>query len=323
LNRALITGAGGQDGSLLAELLLEMGYEVVGVLRDAGLPPNLAGVAERLQLLSLDLLDQQAVAAAIRETQPSEIYNLASMSFVPASWQKPVETARITALAVSVLLEAIREADAGIRFFQASSSAIFGEPVEVPQTESTPLSPNTPYGAAKAHAHFLTRFYRRQHGLHASAGILYNHESPRRPEVFLPSKVARAAARIAAGLDRELVLGDLDARRDWGYAPDYVRAMWLMLQQEVPDEFVICTGETHTVAQLAELAFRQVGLDWREHVRSDPSLQRGQAQQHHLVGDPSRAISRLGWTREVGFEALVRLLVDAEVARLQPESRPL
>jgi GDPmannose 4,6-dehydratase len=254
---------------------------------------------------------------AIRDTQPSEIYNLASISFVPASWEQPVETARITALAVSVLLEAIRESYTEIRFFQASSSAVFGEPAEAPQTESTPLSPSSPYGAAKAYAHFLTRSYREHHGLHASAGILYNHESPRRPPEFLPSKIARAAARIARGLEETVTLGDLDARRDWGYAPDYVRAMWLILQQDEPDDYVLCTGETHSVAELAELAFDHVGLNWRDHVRTDPSLQRGDVRLHDLVGDPSRAVSRLGWTREVDFDGLVRLLVDAELARLE------
>jgi GDPmannose 4,6-dehydratase len=317
LNRALITGAGGQDGSLLVELLLEKGYEVVGIVRGPGPAPNLAGVVDRIRLLTLDLLDRHAVVKAIRDTQPSEIYNLASISFVPASWEQPVETARITALAVSVLLEAIRESYTEIRFFQASSSAVFGEPAEAPQTESTPLSPSSPYGAAKAYAHFLTRSYREHHGLHASVGILYNHESPRRPPEFLPSKIARAAARIARGLEETVTLGDLDARRDWGYAPDYVRAMWLILQQDEPDDYVLCTGETHSVAELAELAFDHVGLNWRDHVRTDPSLQRGDVRLHDLVGDPSRAVSRLGWTREVDFDGLVRLLVDAELARLE------
>jgi len=320
MKRALITGAAGQDGSYLAELLLDKGYEVFGVVRGEGPHANLAATGDRVKLVRADLMDQGSLVAALREAQPGEVYNMASVSFVPASWEQPVLTAHLAAVGVTALLEAIRSVDDSIRFYQASSSEIFGEPRDVPQTEDTPLSPLTPYGVAKAYGHFITRSYRTRYGLHASAGILYNHESPRRPPEFLPSKIARAAARIARGLEQTVTLGDLDARRDWGYALDYVRAMWLILQQDDPDEYVICTGETHSVAELAELAFGHVGLDWRQHVRSDPSLQRGRAQLHHLVGDPSRAVSRLGWQREVDFDGLVRLLVDAELARLQPES---
>ncbi|MDX6542732.1 MAG: GDPmannose 4,6-dehydratase [Gaiellaceae bacterium] len=218
------------------------------------------------------------------------------------------------------LLEAARAADESIRIYQASSSEIFGEPVETPQTESTPLSPLTPYGAAKAYAHFITGSFRRRYGLHASAGILYNHESPRRPSDFLPMKVAHAAASISLGLQEEVWLGDLDARRDWGYAGDYVRAMWLILQQEEPDDYVIASGEAHSVRELVECAFQRVGLDWREHVQIDESLLRGRAELHNLVGNPARARERLGWRPEVSFVDLVHMLVDAEIARLQPET---
>jgi GDPmannose 4,6-dehydratase len=245
------------------------------------------------------------------EHRPDEVYNLASPSFVPRSWEYPVETAEFAAVGVTSLLEAVRAVDGGIRVYQASSSEIFGEPAEVPQTESTPLAPVTPYGVAKAYGHFIIGSYRRRYGLHASAGILYNHESPRRPTSFLPSKVAHGVAAIAAGRERELVLGDLDAQRDWGYARDYVDAMWRMLQQDEAGDYVIATGELHTVGELVEIAFAHVGLDWRDHVRVDESLKRGQAELHHLVGDASKARERLGWAPSVTFEELVKLLVDA------------
>jgi len=319
MTRALITGVAGQDGSYLAELLLEKGYEVYGVARGEGPHPNLAAAGDRLRLIRADLMDQASLVAALREARPREVYNMASVSFVPASWEQPVQTAHLAAVGVTALLEAIRSVDDRIRFYQASSSEIFGQPRDVPQTEGTRLSPLTPYGVAKAYGHFITRSYRARYGLHASAGILYNHESPRRPPEFLPSKLARAAARISRGLERSVMVGDLEARRDWGYAVDYVRAMWLILQQDQPDEYVICSGETHSVAELAELAFQHVGLDWREHVHSDPAFRRGSAELHHLVGDPSRAMTKLGWRREVDFEGLVRLLVDAELARVQAE----
>jgi len=306
--RALVTGAGGQDGSYLAESLLERGYEVVGVVRDAKRAyDHLAGV----ELVEVDLLDQAALAGVLREHRPREVYNLASPSFVPRSWEHPVETAEFAAVGVTSLLEAIRAVDDGIRVYQASSSEIFGEPAEVPQSESTPLAPVTPYGVAKAYGHFITGSYRRRYGLHASAGILYNHESPRRPENFLPSKVAHAVARIASGDESELQLGDLDAQRDWGYACDSVEAMRLMLQQDEPGDYVIATGELHSVRELVEVAFSHVGLDWQDHVRVDESLKRGQAELHHLVGDASKARERLGWRPTVTFEELVALLVDA------------
>lgn len=306
-----MTGAGGQDGSYLSESLLERGYEVVGVVRDATRPhAYLAGV----ELVEVDLLDQNALAGVLREHRPGEVYNLASPSFVPRSWEHPVETAEFAAVGVTSLLEAIRAVDDGIRVYQASSSEIFGEPAEVPQSESTPLAPVTPYGVAKAYGHFIIGSYRRRYGLHASAGILYNHESPRRPENFLPSKVAHAVARIASGEESELQLGDLDAQRDWGYARDSVEAMRLMLQQNEPGDYVIATGELHSVRELVEVAFSHVGLDWQQHVRVDESLKRGQAELHHLVGDASKARARLGWQPTVSFEELVALLVDAAAA---------
>jgi GDPmannose 4,6-dehydratase len=318
--RALITGIGGQDGSLLAELLLEQGYEVYGIVRRAGASyPNLTAIRERIDLVEADLNDQLALVRALRTAKPDEVYNLASVSFVPASWDQPVLTAELAAVGVTALLEAIREVDTGTRFYQASSSEIFGEPVESPQTEDTPLSPLTPYGVAKAYAHFITRSYRRRYGLHASQGILYNHESPRRPLEFLPRKVSHAAAAISLGLEGELWLGDLDARRDWGYALDYVRAMWLMLQQDEGGEYVVATGETHSVRDLVEIAFGRVGLDWSEYVHVDQSLVRGKAELHNLVGDPTHARQKLGWKPTVSFDELVGLLVDAELERLRVE----
>jgi GDPmannose 4,6-dehydratase len=315
--RALVTGAAGQDGSYLAELLLGEGYDVVGVVRDpGGEHDTLAAVRERIELVEVDLIDQEAVATTLREHRPTEVYNLASPSFVPRSWEYPVETAEFAAVGVTSLLEAVRAVDSTIRVYQASSSEIFGEPAEVPQTESTPLQPVTPYGVAKAYGHFIIGSYRRRYGLHASGGILYNHESPRRPVDFLPSKVAHAAAAISLGVESELRLGDLDAQRDWGYAKDYVDAMWRIVQLAEPGDYVIATGELHTVRELTEIAFAHLGLDWQSHVRVDDTLKRGQAELHHLVGDAAKARSTLGWQPTLGFEDLVRLLVDAAVERL-------
>ena len=312
VRRAVVSGVGGQDGSYLAELLLEEGYEVVGLVRDSGREyPNLAAVRDAVELVAVDLLDRAALESTLRAHKPSEVYNLASPSFVPRSWDHPVETAEFAAVGVTALLEAVRAVDSGIRVYQASSSEIFGEPATVPQTEATRLGPVTPYGVAKAYGHFIVASYRRRYGLHASAGVLYNHESPRRPADFVPSKVAHAVARIAAGSGDELVLGDLDAERDWGYAPDYVRAMWLMLQQDEPGDYVIATGELHSVQDLVERAFAHAGLDWREHVRIDDALKRGQAELHRLVGDATKARTRLGWQPSVTFEELVALLVEA------------
>ena len=309
--RALITGAGGQDGTYLAESLLADGYEVVGVIRDTGRRRHhLGGV----RVVEVDLLDQAAVAGLLEEHRPAEVYNLAAPSFVPRSWEHPLETATLGTVGVTALLEAVRAVDDAIRVFQASSSEIFGDPAEVPQTEGTPLAPVTPYGVAKAYGHFIVGAYRRRYGLHASAGILYNHESPRRPESFLPSKVAHGAARIARGTGHELVLGDLDAQRDWGYAKDFVEGMRAMLRQDEPDDYVIATGELHSVRELVELAFAHVGLDWREHVKVDESLQRGRTERHRVVGDASKARARLGWSPTVTFAELVALLVDAAVS---------
>jgi GDPmannose 4,6-dehydratase len=315
--RALITGIGGQDGSYLTELLLERGYGVTGIVPqlDVGYE-NLDGVRDRIELLQVDLLDESALRHALREHRPREVYNLASPSFVPASWDEPVKTAEFAAVGVTALLEAIRAVDPVTRVYQASSSEIFGEPTEVPQTETTPLHPVTPYGVAKAYGHLIVGSYRRRYGLHASCGILYNHESPRRPRDFVPSKVAYAAAAISLGVEQDVALGDLSARRDWGYAGDYVEAMWLMLQRDEPGDFVVAGGALHSVEELVEIAFAHIGLDWREHVRVDQSLLRGAAELHDLVGDASKARRELGWAPRVGFEDLVRLLVDAAVARL-------
>jgi GDPmannose 4,6-dehydratase len=315
--RALITGIGGQDGSLLAELLLDEGYDVYGVVRrSASSYANLDAIRDRLELIQADLNDQLALVRALRSVRPHEVYNLASVSFVPMSWEQPVLTAELAAVGATALLEAIREVDGSIRFYQASSSEIFGEPVETPQTETTPLAPLTPYGVAKAYAHFITRSYRRRYGLHASAGILYNHESPRRPLEFVPQKIANAVASIKLGLSGEVWLGDLSAQRDWGYAGDYVRAMWLMLQCDEPEDYIIASGELHSVEELVRIAFERVGLDWREYVHIDESLKRGSAELHDLVGDPSKARAQLGWEPECAFDDLVHLLVDAELQRL-------
>ena len=320
MRRALITGIGGQDGSYLAELLLEQGYAVVGLVRPGGAPyENLAGVAG-VELYEADLLNQTSLTQALRAARPNEVYNLASPSFVPASWDEPVQTAEFAAVGATSLLEAIRGVAPEIRFYQASSSEIFGDPVETPQTETTPLAPVTPYGVAKAYAHFSARSYRHRYRLYACSGILYNHESPRRPLQFLPRKVAHGAAAISLGLERELVLGDLDATRDWGYAGDYVRAMWLMLQQDEPGDYIVASGEAHSVRELVQLAFAHVGLDWQEHVRVDPALERGPAELHRLVGNPAKARAQLGWEPKVDFTQLVHLLVDADMERLRSQA---
>ena len=318
MKRALITGIGGQDGSLLAELLIQHGYDVVGLVRPGVAPyENLAGIQDRVELYEADLLHRTSIAQALRAAQPAEVYNLAAPSFVPASWDRPLETAEFAAVGATSMLEAIRVVDPTIRFYQASSSEIFGEPRETPQTEETPLAPVTPYGVAKAYAHFIVHSYRRRYGVFACSGILYNHESPRRPLEFVPRKVARAAAAISLGLEDELVLGDLDARRDWGYAGDYVRAMWLMLQQEKPDDYLVASGESHSVRELVQCAFAYVGLDWQEYVRVDPALQRGPAELHRLVGNPAKARSVLGWEPELDFTRLIHLLVDTDLEQLR------
>lgn len=322
--RALITGIGGQDGSLLAELLLAKGYEVIGVVRgDAAAPyPNLAGIRDRVELLPVALLDQHALTEVLCGLAPNEVYNLAAPSFVPISWEQPVLTAEFVAVGATAMLEAIRTAAPRARFYQASSSEIFGEPLESPQTERTPLRPLTPYGVAKAYAHFIVGSYRRRYGLFACSGILYNHESPRRAHTFVTRKVANGAARIALGLTDKLELGDLDARRDWGYAGDYVRAMWLMLQQDAPDDYVVASGVDHSVRELVEAAFGYVGLDWKRHVRVHESLKRGTAEPHRLVGDASKAREQLGWAPVVGFDEVVHRLVDSDLEELRAQSLP-
>jgi GDPmannose 4,6-dehydratase len=320
--RALVTGVGGQDGALLSALLLAEGYDVAGVVRrdPAAYAENLGDLAARIEFVRADLLDRDSLTAALRTTRPDEVYNLAAPSFVPRSWDEPILTAEFAAVGATSMLEAIREVDPSIRFYQASSSEIFGEPRETPQTEETPPSPLTPYGVAKAYAHFIAGSYRRRYGMFTCCGILYNHESPLRPADFLPRKVARAAAAISLGLERELVLGDLSARRDWGYAGDYVRAMWLMLQHDEPGDYVVATGVSRSVEELVACAFDAVSLDWREHVRSDPSLFRGVAELHHLVGDATKARRVLGWEPAVSFEELLRLMVAADRERLQAEA---
>jgi GDPmannose 4,6-dehydratase len=310
--RALVTGIGGQDGSYLAELLLGHGYEVFGTVLSS---PESA--RDEVRLVQLELTDGDAVRDAIRELKPDETYHLASVSFVPASWEDPVGTSTFAAASAAALLDALRREHPGGRFLNAASAEMFGVPRETPQSEETPVAPITPYGAGKAFAHFLTGAFRRQYGLHASSAILFNHESERRSEQFLTRKVSRGAAAISLGLEQELRLGDLTARRDWGYAGDYVRAMWLMLQADEPDDYVVATGEAHTVEEFVAAAFQHVGLDWREHVRRDESFSRGAADPPVLVGDATKIRERLGWEPEVRFDDLVRTMVDADLESLR------
>lgn len=319
--RALITGVGGQDGAYLARLLFDKGYEVAGIVRrdPSAYAASLGDLEDRIVWVEADLLGRASLERALREVEPTEVYNLAAPSFVPRSWDEPVLTAEFAAVGATSMLEAIRQVDPSIRFYQASSSEIFGEPLESPQTETTPLNPFTPYGIAKAYAHHIVNAYRRRYGIFGCCGILYNHESPLRPVDFLPRKVSRAAAAISLGLQEELVIGSLDARRDWGYAGDYVRAMWLMLQQPEPDDYVVATGVSHSVEDLVRTAFEIVGLDWTDHVRSDPALGRGSAELHGLVGDASKAHRVLGWKPEVSFEDLVRMMVEADIEALRAD----
>ncbi len=314
--RALITGITGQDGSYLAEFLMQQGYAVVGMVRRASTEPfeRIAHLRERITLKPADLLDQASLIHLIREVRPHEIYNLASQSFVPTSWEQAVLTAEFTAVGVTRLLEAVRLVDPGIRFYQASTSEMFGKVQEVPQHERTPFYPRSPYGVAKLYGHWITVNYRESYGLFACSGILFNHESPRRGKEFVSRKVTDSVARIKRGLATELKLGNLEARRDWGYAGDYVKAMWLMLQQESPDDYVIATGETHSVRELVQIAFARAGLDWREHVVEDPALKRP-AEVDLLQGDASKAKRVLGWQPEVGFRELIEMMVDADLER--------
>ncbi|MCS6774991.1 MAG: GDP-mannose 4,6-dehydratase [Chloroherpetonaceae bacterium] len=322
MKTALITGVTGQDGSYLAELLLEKGYRVVGVVRRSSTEnfERIAHIKERLELAQADLLDQYSLIDVVRVYQPDEIYNLAAQSFVPTSWNQPVLTGEFTALGVTRMLEAIRLVKPDARFYQASSSEMFGKVRETPQTEQTPFYPRSPYGVAKVYGHYITVNYRESYGLFAVSGILFNHESPRRGYEFVTRKVSNGVARIKLGLDRELRLGNLEARRDWGFAGDYVRAMWLMLQQEHPADYVVATGETHSVRELVEIAFQHVGLDWREYVVQDPAFYRP-AEVDLLVGDASRARRELGWQPTVNFRQLIEMMVDADLARWERELR--
>jgi GDPmannose 4,6-dehydratase len=315
--RAVITGITGQDGSYLAELLLEQGYEVTGIVRrlSASNSWRIEHLLDRITLRPADLLDQLSLVRVISTVRPHEFYNLAAMSFVPASWDQPMLTGEFNAQGVTRVLEAIRHVDPGIRLYQASSSEMYGRVREVPQTELTPFYPRSPYGVSKVFGHYITVNYRESYDIFAVSGILFNHESPRRGIEFVTRKVTDGVARIKLGLADHLGLGNLDACRDWGFAGDYVRAMWLMLQQERADDYVIATGVSHSVRNLVESAFGYVGLDWKKFVRVDPAFLRP-AEVDHLIGDPSKARRELGWEPRVNFEQLVAMMVDADIARL-------
>ena len=316
---ALITGITGQDGSYLAEFLLAKGYKVVGVVRRTSHDSyeRIGHFIDQVTIVPADLLDQHSLTQVIQEYRPDEVYNLAAQSFVPASWSQPVLTGEFTALGVTRILEAVRLAHPTARFYQASSSEQFGKVQEHPQRESTPFYPRSPYGVAKVYGHWITVNYRESYDLFAVSGILFNHESPRRGIEFVTRKISDGVARIKLGLAKELRLGNLDAKRDWGFAGDYVEAMWLMLQQKEPKDYVIGTGEQHTVQELVELAFRHVGLDWKQHVVQDPRFMRP-AEVETLLADPTLAKRELGWTPKVSFPKLVQMMVDADLARLRP-----
>jgi GDPmannose 4,6-dehydratase len=316
--RALITGITGQDGSYLAEMLLELGYEVHGLVRGSVNedPERLRAIRRRLTLHSGDLCDQSSLTETLRASEPDEIYNLAAMSFVANSWNQATLTGEYTGMGVTRMLEAMREVCPEARFYQASSSEMFGRVRETPQTELTPFYPRSPYGVAKAYGHFITVNYRESYGLFACSGVLFNHESPRRGPEFVTRKITRTAAAIKLGLASELRLGNMEARRDWGFAPDYVKAMWLMLQQQEPDDFVVGTGEEHSVRDLVEAAFGHLDLDPDEYVREDPAFIRA-ADVERVVADSSKAYEQLGWRHTVDFEELVKLMVDTDLARLQ------
>jgi GDPmannose 4,6-dehydratase len=318
---ALITGVTGQDGSYLAELLLSKGYRVVGVVRRASTVnfERIAHFQDQIELANADLLDQYSLIDVIKTFQPDEVYNLAAQSFVPISWSQPVLTGEFTALGVTRVLEAIHMVNPKIKFYQASSSEMFGKVLEVPQRESTPFYPRSPYGVAKVYGHYITVNYRESYDLFAVSGILFNHESPRRGTEFVTRKISNAVARIKLGLATEVRLGNLEARRDWGYAKDYVEAMWRMLQQDHPEDYVIATGETHSVGELVEIAFEHLDLDWRDFVVQDPKFYRP-AEVDLLVGDSSRAKSKLGWVPTVSFKDLVVMMVDSDLAWLQHSS---
>ena len=318
--RALITGLTGQDGSYLADLLLEKGYDVFGVVRRSSTETfdRIKHIQDDLTLIQADLTDQVSMIDAIDEVRPGEVYNLAAQSFVPTSWKQPILTADVTALGVTRVLEAIRVVDKNIRFYQASSSEMFGKVHEVPQSESTPFYPRSPYGVAKAYGHYITVNYRESYDIFACSGILFNHESPRRGLEFVTRKVTDGVARIKLGLANELRLGNLDAKRDWGYAKDYVQAMWLMLQQDTADDYVVSSGTMHTVRELCEAAFARVDLDMNDHVVVDPNFYRP-AEVQQLLGDNTKARENLGWEIETSFEELVHMMVDADLARVQQQ----
>jgi GDPmannose 4,6-dehydratase len=317
-NRALITGITGQDGSYLAEFLLEQGYEVFGIARRLSAPNDwrISHLADRVTLIQADLLDQLSLIRAVDRVEPTEIYNLAAMSFVPASWEQPLLTGEFNCQGVTRVLEAIRQVEPSIRFYQASSSEMFGKVREVPQSELTPFYPRSPYGVSKVYGHYITVNYRESYGLFACSGILFNHESPRRGLEFVTRKVSDGVARIKLGLASELRMGNLDAQRDWGFAGDYVRAMWRMLQQDQPEDYVVATGVTHSVRDLVEVAFGHAGLDWQRYVKTDERFIRP-AEVDLLIGDPGKAQKQLGWCPTVDFSGLVKMMVDADIARLQ------
>lgn len=319
--KALISGVTGQDGSYLAEFLLEKGYQVIGMVRRTSTLnfERIEHIQDKLLLAQGDLLDQSSLVAIIREHRPQEVYNLAAQSFVPTSWKQPVLTGEFTALGVTRMLEAIRMVDPTIRFYQASSSEIFGKVREVPQKEKTPFHPRSPYGVAKVYGHWITVNYRESYDIFACSGILFNHESPRRGLEFVTRKVTHGAAQIKLGLAGELQLGNLDAQRDWGFAGDYVRAMWLMLQQSQPDDYVVATGKTHSVRDLCREAFSYLGLEWQDHVTVDPDLIRP-AEVDQLVGDASKARRVLGWQPSISFRELIRMMVDSDLALLRKEN---
>ncbi len=318
--KALITGITGQDGSYLAEFLLEKGYEVYGMVRRASTEnfERIEHIKDRITLVQADLLDQFSIVRILDEVRPDEVYNLAAMSFVPTSWSQPVLTGEFTALGVTRMLEAIRHVDKNIRFYQASSSEMFGKVREVPQNENTPFYPRSPYGVAKVYGHYITVNYRESYGLFAVSGILFNHESPRRGLEFVTRKISYHAAKIKLGLENKLKLGNLKSKRDWGYAKDYVRAMWLMLQQDEPKDYVVAMEETHSVEEFAKLAFAEVGLDYRDFVEVDPALIRP-AEVDHLIGDATRAHQELGWHPETTFEGLVKIMVKADLELVEKQ----
>ncbi|MCB8967808.1 MAG: GDP-mannose 4,6-dehydratase [Chloroflexota bacterium] len=322
--RALITGITGQDGSYLAELLLQKGYEVIGMVRRTSTINfhRLAHIQNKLTIVPGDLLDQVSLIHLLEEHRPEEVYNLAAQSFVQTSWSQPVFTGEVTALGVTRLLDAIRLVDPQIRFYQASSSEMFGKVVEVPQTETTPFYPRSPYGVAKVYGHWITVNYRESYNLHATSGILFNHESPRRGIEFVTRKITYHVAKIKLGLAQELRLGNLDARRDWGFAGDYVKAMWLMLQRDTPEDYVIATGETHSVEDFLNEAFGYVNLDWHDYVVQDPRFMRP-AEVDLLVGDPGKAGKDLGWEPDVSFKQLVHMMIDADMELIKRGEKPM